>query len=154
MKKIILLVLFIAIFAGAIFVFFSRDYWWQKYLTNRYLREFNSLEEAYRLDANGGGTPEETLELLIKALEAKDAKLASSYFVPEKRKQMVGEFASVFIDKNKILKLISELKSYEFKKIDKNMGVAIFYSYDQEGFFIETVMSLNRNNNKWLIKDL
>lgn len=154
MKKIILLILFVVVALGAIFIFITRDYWWQKYLITKYLREFNSLEETYRLDTNGGETPEETLELLIKALEAKDAKLASSYFIPEKRKEMVGEFANIFIDKNKILKLVSELKSYEFKKIDSNVGVAIFYSYDQEGFFTETVMNVNKNNNKWLIKSL
>lgn len=149
MKKIILLILCLVIALGAIFIFFSRDYWWQKYLTNRYLREFNSLEEAYRLDANGGGTPEETLELLIKALEAKDAKLASSYFVPEKRKQMVGEFKeglkSGGVDT--FIKLAKEKGSWV-----KSSDVFYFYEiYTIDGNFS---FEFIKNNNKWLIKDL
>ncbi len=40
-------------------------------------------DEAMRLDAAGGATPEETIRMLADALEREDAALAASYFVPE-----------------------------------------------------------------------
>jgi len=149
MKKIILLILFVVVALGAIFIFITRDYWWQKYLITKYLREFNSLEETYRLDTNGGETPEETLELLIKALEAKDAKLASSYFIPEKRKEMVGEFKEGFRSGgvDTFLKLSGE-KGNWFKVSDV---LYLYKIYTAEGSF---GFEFIKNNNKWLIKSL
>lgn len=150
MKKIILLILFVVVALGAIFIFITRDYWWQKYLITKYLREFNSLEETYRLDTNGGETPEETLELLIKALEAKDAKLASSYFIPEKRKEMVGEFKEGFRSGG-VDYLINDLKKEKEKTCQDNF-ICVFETFENGNS--EFSFEFIKNNNKWLIKSL
>ncbi|MHB1086516.1 MAG: hypothetical protein ACYCZ0_02085 [Minisyncoccota bacterium] len=53
-------------------------------------QEQEALEAAYRKDTYGGSTPEETLELFIEALEAKDYELAVKYFVIEKQEEEKG----------------------------------------------------------------
>ena len=64
------------------------SFYWYEYLNRKHLAEFEVAEEMYRTDTNGGETPEETLDLFVSALEAGDAGLAASYFVPEKRGEM------------------------------------------------------------------
>jgi len=49
------------------------------------------LEAQYRADTYGGSTPEETLGLFIKALEAKDYELAAKYFVVENQEKELDE---------------------------------------------------------------
>lgn len=44
-----------------------------------------ALEKAYREDAYGGATPEETLGLYVEALEKGDFDLASKYYIPEEQ---------------------------------------------------------------------
>lgn len=149
MKKIFLLIVVALVVVGAIFVFITRDYWWQKYLTQKYLREFASLEEAYKNDTNGGSTPEETLQLLIRALEKKDAKLASSYFIPEKRNQMKKDFEAGF-ESGGVASFL-EITKFEgnWSKIDEALFV-----YDIPRGEVNLSFEFIRNNNKWLIKSL
>jgi len=54
-------------------------------------QEQEALEAAYRKDTYGGKTPEETLELFIEALEAKDYELAAKYFVVEEQQKALEE---------------------------------------------------------------
>lgn len=49
------------------------------------------LVEAYKNDAYGGDTPEETLNLFIAALKAGDTDLAAKYFLLEEQEKMRGE---------------------------------------------------------------
>jgi len=94
-------VVLVALLAGA---WWGGDYyeWWRD--TARY-RELNrdaasywqeleeqsaELEDAYRNDTYGGETPEETLELFVGALEAKDFELAAKYFVVEEQEEMIA----------------------------------------------------------------
>lgn len=152
MKKIFLLIVVALVIVGAIFVFVTRDYWWQKYLTQKYLREFASLEEAYKNDTNGGSTPEETLQLLIKALEKKDAKLASSYFIPEKRNQMKEDFEAGLksggVDKFVSLIRDSKIRKYDLNADYSRLTVALV---ETDNFL---TFDLIKNNDKWLIKSL
>ncbi|KKW35793.1 hypothetical protein A2852_01650 [Candidatus Adlerbacteria bacterium RIFCSPHIGHO2_01_FULL_54_23] len=53
--------------------------------------ESGNLEAAYRADAYGGATPEETLRLFVEALEKEDFVLASKYFVVEKQEENLKE---------------------------------------------------------------
>jgi len=61
-------------------------------------REINwyteNLKKAYTEDTYGGATPEETLDMFIAALGAKDVALASKYFVIEKQARMLGELSA------------------------------------------------------------
>ena len=53
------------------------------------------MEELEKKDNYGGETPEETLELYIKALENKDFELASKYFVLEDQGREFEELVSL-----------------------------------------------------------
>ena len=55
------------------------------------VRYMERLEEAYRNDAYGGDTPEETLNLFIAALKAGDTDLAAKYFLLEEQERMKKE---------------------------------------------------------------
>jgi hypothetical protein len=63
----------------------SYQYW--QYLE----RQSAELEEAWRSDQYGGETPEETLQLFVEALEARDFELAAKYFVPEEQDAALEE---------------------------------------------------------------
>jgi len=65
----------------------SYQYW--QYLE----RQSAELEEAWRSDQYGGETPEETLQLFVEALEARDFELAAKYFVPEEQSKAPSLFA-------------------------------------------------------------
>ena len=54
-------------------------------------QEQEALAEAYRKDAYGGKTPEETLRMFVEALEKKDYELASRYFVIERQQEALEE---------------------------------------------------------------
>ncbi len=47
--------------------------------------------EMLQADTYGGETPEQTLQLFVEALEKKDAKLASKYYLPWKQKEAEKE---------------------------------------------------------------
>ena len=83
LKFVSVFALLIAIGIGIVYLFeflkwrTSDDYTTQKY--------FNDLSDAYRHDAYGAPTPEETLHLFTAALKSGDTALASKYFVIEKQ---------------------------------------------------------------------
>lgn len=78
----------------------------------------------------GGKTPQETLKMLISALEKNDLTLAAKYFIPDNRKTVSEDLAKLSND-NFLGDLISDLKSvkpggltnetsYYFEVVDKN----------------------------------
>ncbi|MBI3019760.1 MAG: hypothetical protein HYY60_00320, partial [Parcubacteria group bacterium] len=58
---------------------------------NEYLER---LQAEYKNDTYGGATPEETLSLFIAALEKGDIELASKYFLPEDREEILVQIQS------------------------------------------------------------
>ncbi len=78
----------------------------------------------------GGKTPQETLKMLISALEKNDLTLAAKYFIPDNRKTVSEDLAKLN-SANFLGDLISDLKnvkpggltnetSYYFEVVDKN----------------------------------
>lgn len=155
-KKIWLLVglviLLLAIVWGVVWGPQTFSFYWYEYLNRKHLAEFEAIEEAYRTDTNGGETPEETLDLFVEALEAGDAGLAASYFVPEKRGEMEKQFKAGFKSGGVDL-LLGDLKRvetgtlvgddrFEFVVLDNNQ---VLFSYS---------LIKNPNSQKWLIESL
>ncbi len=67
----------------------------------------------------GGRTPQETLKLLISALEKNDLTLAAKYFISENR-EIVSEDLEKLNNTNMLGDLIKDLKSIRFgKSLDK-----------------------------------
>ena len=58
---------------------------YQQWSQQRYIASVEVLKAEYKNDTYGGATPEETLQMFIKAFQAGDLELASKYFVAEKQ---------------------------------------------------------------------
>lgn len=79
----------------------------------------------------GGKTPQETLEMLIAALEKNDLNLAVKYFIPENRKT-VSEDLSRLENINLLKDLIKDLKNITLGKF-KNENLYRFEILDEDG---------------------
>lgn len=77
-------------------------------------RNLKELERQYAEDTYGGITPEETLELFIKALEAGDIELASKYFVVGGKEEWEGNLNKIK-DSDLLDDMISDLKREKYK---------------------------------------
>lgn len=156
-KKIWLLVglviLLLAIVWGVVWGPQTFSFYWYEYLNRKHLAEFEAIEEAYRTDTNGGETPEETLDLFVEALEAGDAGLAASYFVPEKRGEM--ERAVNNWKKNEGIDLvISSLQEAEEGNFLGNSKYQIPIVGDDGVVSITIDLIKNQHSQKWLIESL
>lgn len=146
-----LLVLLILIILGVIWGPKVFSFYWYEYLSQKYLAEFEEIELSYKVDKNGGSTPQETLDLFVSALRAKDAKLAASYFVPEKRGEMEGAIKNW--EKNKRIEfIISELNKVSFFiEDDSCIGESINEKKEVE---LSVYLIKNKFSQKWLIESL
>lgn len=87
------------------------------------VKDSKSAEASDQFSNFGGKTPQETLRLLISALEKNDLALASKYFVPENR-ETVSEDLSKLNSSNFLGDLITDLKNI---KLGKPINKAGFY---------------------------
>src|SRR3989338_8426847 len=81
------------------------------------VRYMERLEEAYRNDAYGGDTPEETLNLFIAALKAGDTDLAAKYFLLEEQEKQKEELR--ISKQNNVLPLL--IGDLEKERIGKDL---------------------------------
>lgn len=155
-KKIWLLVglviLLLAIVWGVVWGPQTFSFYWYEYLNRKHLAEFEAVEEMYRTDNNGGGTPEETLDLFVAALEAGDAGLAASYFVPEKRGEMEKQFEAGF--KSGGVKLFLSEVEKEKEKFDLGENQVRFEFLFGENVGLTVDLVKNTHSQKWLIESL
>lgn len=147
-----LVVLLLVIVWGVVWGPQTFSFYWYEYLNRKHLAEFEAVEEMYRTDNNGGGTPEETLDLFVAALEAGDAGLAASYFVPEKRGEMEKQFEAGF--KSGGVKLFLE----DVKKVNDGILVGddrfqFVVSENNQALFTYSLIK-NPHSQKWLIESL
>lgn len=77
----------------------------------------------------GGKTPQETLKMLITALEKNDLTLATQYFIPENR-ETVSEDLSRLDNTNLLSDLIKDLKNIKSGKL-KNENYYYFEILDE-----------------------
>ena len=123
---------FVAAFLSLIlFVFLAYAGWYAWYMKNgteRITRLADTLQgyekqqyERAMADTYGGKTPQETLALYIKAVEAGDYDLAVKYFIEEKReenlnklRELIKEKAAIFVVSLK--ESLSNQGSYSEKK--------------------------------------
>ena len=155
MKKKLIIggVIIIVIILGVIFIGPRWGNWWQRYQTNKILREYATLDEAYRNDNYGSPTPEGTLALFVDALKQGDADLASKYFVVEKREEY-KKAVSNWIRLGK-----AEEIAVEISKANGNGKVnSPIYQMSSVGMsnIVSLVINFNKNeySQKWLIESL
>lgn len=77
----------------------------------------------------GGKTPQETLKMLITALEKNDLTLATQYFIPENR-ETVSEDLSRLDNTNLLSDLVKDLKNIKSGKL-KNENYYYFEILDE-----------------------
>ena len=67
------------------------QYWYAKYVTDSITNAVLKEQARAAADTVGGKTPEETLRMFIDAVEKKDYKMASKYFVIAKQEKWINE---------------------------------------------------------------
>ncbi len=110
------------------------------------------VKELEKQDNFGGKTPEETLELYIKALEARDFELASKYFVLEDQEREFKELdelsESDLVEYLLILKL--ETRSTYLKTFDE-YEFDVFY---EEEYVLITRFVKNKETDIWKLESI
>lgn len=107
------------------------------------------ITNLYKKDTYGGATPEETLNLFIKALEAGNYELASKYYIPEQQEGVLREIREAkFLEGYlKILKGEKEGKFFDnAKQYEMN-----YYQNNRPVNFERLI--LNEYTNVWKIED-
>lgn len=113
---------------------------------------FEDLTDEYRNDTYGGATPEETLALFIKALEANDIDLASKYFLPDERGEIKGYLTRAQDEAGDFSRFVVDAQSLKLSKKDEQEA---FYTITNEEGVVEVQVILKKNqNNVWKITDL
>jgi hypothetical protein len=117
-KKIILIASLVIVAAAAGWYGFKKYEQWSfwremKLEADQFASEQNRLKSLIEADTYGGKTPQETLEMFIKAVEASDYELASKYFVVEKQEEEFERLKrSPRENINNILNLLKQVKNY------------------------------------------
>lgn len=128
------------------------SFFWYEYLNWKHLAEIEMAEEMYRIDTGGKDTPEETLSLFIAALEAGDAKLAASYFVPWKRSEMKKQFKAGFKSGGVEL-FLGEMQKEKLKlNLEEDSVRFEFFLGEEISLMIDLIKS--PYSQKWLIESL
>jgi hypothetical protein len=133
--------------ALALFVAFSycRDYLRAKNI-EKGEKQYMELVAQYENDTNGGKTPEETLALYIKALEAKNIEEAAKYFMIDDQQYMLEQIQVLAKDDEIYQDWLNKTKTA--KKVKEEGNLARFeYITSIDG--VETVVSfiLNKSSN-------
>jgi len=128
---------------------------YQQWSQQRYIASVEVLKAEYKNDTYGGATPEETLQLFIKAFQAGDLELASKYFIIEKREEYLAKMQNwVKLGKGEEI-IISLKKSKMLGELRKDSFVADMGEVDANNravSYIEFV--LNQDTQKWKLKNM
>ena len=109
------------------------------------------LQAEYKSDTYGGQTPEETLALFIAALEKGDIELASKYFLPEDREEIMNDIKSA----KEVGRLNQSIERFKDLNLEtKDNKKAFFITTDASGL-VQTQVILDKNLNEvWKISDI
>lgn len=134
--------------------------------TRAVMKYYEHLEEAYADDTFGGGTPEETLNLFVTALEAGDIETASRYYVLEAQifeRESLEEFSAS--DKySKWIEIISDATLVEKTEEEANFQYVVVVAETRKiegtslvmpsGEYQNTIKIIKNSNGVWKISDL
>lgn len=124
---------------------------WQQ---QRFIASLEKIKDQYRNDQYGGATPEETLQLFIKAFKAGDLELASKYFVIEKQGEVMSTMNEIVKNDRKDV-ILKTLLSYDKKECYKYNNTCELSKYDGNlNAYSITKFRLNTYTNKWKIDQL
>jgi hypothetical protein len=170
---------FVVGFLAIIAVVGSGFFVWNRYLSpqakinretqanyQKYLDWEEQYKKAMREDTYGGKTPQETLDLFVKALQAEDIELASKYFVLDTNEQPYN--AENYLTRKKVVKaLVDEKQKDRLQYIADVVSRAIpdlsgsihdgdygFVVYEEGEILTEINMELNKYSNVWKIESL
>ncbi len=115
---------------------------------NQAATSLNAFESLLKADVYGGVKPEETLALFVKALMARDADLASKYFMVNGTMNQ-GEWRvgiQKMFDENRAEKIIEEIPRAMPVRVSPELKSALFAVKDNHG---ETTHEILLNFNDW-----
>ena len=143
---------FLFIIGAALLVWGVTVYFSPEMRRARDAREYlEQLQADYANDTYGGATPEETLALFIAALEKGDIELASKYFLPEDREEILSDIESAE-ESGRMNQSIERFKDLNLET--KNEDRAFFITTDASGL-VQTQVVLDKNpNGVWKISDI
>ena len=143
----------IAVIVVAIAIFFGTEYYRYRqspdYIAEQY---FKQLEEAYKNDAYGGSTPEETLQLFIDALKKGDTELAVRYFLISEQDKW-RENLNKIKGTGQLDAMISDLRRAERNKSSSEEQV-FFTAGNQKNEAVLDVDLVKLSTGKWKIRGL
>ena len=109
-------------------------------------------DKQYAKDIYGGDTPEETLEMYIKALKAGDMELASKYFRLEDQKKRLSELNK--LDENQIKISIAVLETHGSPFCNEILGWCKIRGYYKGKDAIIASFIQNQQTKKWKMESL
>lgn len=158
----------VAILVGGVFWYndFSAN---QRYLesTQKYRDMYNDAqayelvakasiaqEEAMlRADTYGGETPEKTLELFVQALEQRDAKLASKYYMPWLQANAEKDMSEWMQDES-FEKFIEAYNNEDIRRGDRAVNAALeVYPKGEDLYHYTIEMEQNSQTKLWKITE-
>ena len=122
---------------------------YQQWSQQRYIASVEVLKAEYKNDTYGGATPEETLQLFIKAFQAGDLELASKYFIIEKQADALSDM-KVIIKNNRKDIVANVMSSYDKKECFEYRKTCEFSKYDEKvGAWSKSSLILNQDTLVW-----
>ncbi len=119
-------------------------------------REKERTTEMLRADTYGGETPEETLALFVEALEARDAKLASKYYLPWLQKEAEKDMRDWMENYEDGLEKFLEAYKKEILKKDESYvaGISLdIYDSSSDEYPYVIKMQQNKETKLWKITE-
>ena len=159
LKKVLIIILIVA--AGV----FLADWAMGKYKFWQETKKVDKLAQALRdiekkdyemamADTFGGQTPQETLEMFIKAVEKGDYELASKYFVLKKQESWKQSLVAIKNQPAIYDEMLVEMKFARNNTHQKIEGDFAWFSYTMPGEKIGEQLVFERIFNRWKINVL
>lgn len=165
-KKIVLGVVVLGVFLGLGYLYNQKNEEFKLITNDQELAEFmKNMEEGdveeylakkdqlYAQDTYGGATPEETLDLYIKALKEENFELASKYFKLEDQENELAELQGM--TKEGVVEYVSflEIEPKNKRYDDMLNSYEIDVLYDGGNVTISKFI-LNQQTNKWKMENI
>jgi hypothetical protein len=126
---------------------------YQQWGQQQYIHKLEALRAQYKNDTYGGATPEETLQMFIKAFKSGDIELASKYFIPEKQSEYLAKMKS-WVKAGKREQVLKNL-SYDKKTCYEYKGECELSRYDNTvDAWYTTSLIHNSDTKKWKLKNM
>ena len=126
---------------------------YRQWSQQRYIASVEVLKAEYKNDTYGGATPEETMQMFIKAFQAGDLELASKYFIIEKREGYLAKMQN-WVKLGKGEEIISRLKQTKlYGNIEGgSASMEVVINNDPIPYAVHLIK--NQDTKKWKLRNM